>query len=333
MKTITTKWGLGRGILVLGVAALVGLAMAGEAAAGEKVTFRMNWYWGGIHAPFALAKERGYFEKVGIDVEILEGKGSATTVQLVGNKSDMFGWADGVTLALNASKGVPVKAVATILNMLPYAVVSLEEKNIRTAKDLEGKSLAITPGDGLTQTWPAVVAANNLNADRIKLIHMDPKAKIPAVTEGRADALLGGADDQAITIEAKGFKTRVLKFSDMGVTSVGFTILTHVDTLREKPDLVRRVVAASIKGFEDALKDPDAAVAALKKIAPLADAAIVKRQLEVDLSFLFSQNNPQRRIGYGPPQDWEMTYDLLKKYRGMVTDQPVTAFYTNEFLP
>jgi NitT/TauT family transport system substrate-binding protein len=333
MKTITTKWGLGRGILVLGVAALVGLAMAGEAAAGEKVTFRMNWYWGGIHAPFALAKERGYFEKAGIDVEILEGKGSATTVQLVGNKSDMFGWADGVTLALNASKGVPVKAVATILNMLPYAVVSLEEKNIRTAKDLEGKSLAITPGDGLTQTWPAVVAANNLNADRIKLIHMDPKAKIPAVTEGRADALLGGADDQAITIEAKGFKTRVLKFSDMGVTSVGFTILTHVDTLREKPDLVRRVVAASIKGFEDALKDPDAAVAALKKIAPLADAAIVKRQLEVDLSFLFSQNNPQRRIGYGPPQDWEMTYDLLKKYRGMVTDQPVTAFYTNEFLP
>ncbi len=333
MKTITTKWGLGRGILVLGVASLVGLAMAGEAAAGEKVTFRMNWYWGGIHAPFALAKERGYFEKAGIDVEILEGKGSATTVQLVGNKSDMFGWADGVTLALNASKGVPVKAVATILNVLPYAVVSLEEKNIRTAKDLEGKSLAITPGDGLTQTWPAVVAANNLNADSIKLIHMDPKAKIPAVTEKRADALLGGADDQAITIEAKGFKVRVLKFSDMGVTSVGFTILAHVDTIKEKPDLVRRVVAASIKGFEDALKDPDAAVAALKKIAPLADAAIVKRQLEVDLSFLFSRNNPQRKLGYGPPQDWDMTYELLKKYRGMVTDQPVTAFYTNEFLP
>lgn len=333
MKRTTGTRGVGARMLVLGAAALVAMAFAGEVAAAEKVTFRMNWYWGGIHAPFVLAKERGYFEKAGIDVEILEGKGSATTVQLVGNKSDMFGWADGVTLALNASKGVPVKAVATILNVLPYAVVSLEEKNIRTAKDLEGKSLAITPGDGLTQTFPAVVAANKLNIDKIKLIHMDPKSKIPAVTEGRADALLGGADDQAITIEAKGFKTRVLKFSDMGVSSVGFTILTHVDTLREKPDLVRRVVAASIKGFEDALKDPDAAVAALKKIAPLADAAIVKRQLEVDLSFLFSQNNPQRRIGYGPPQDWEMTYDLLKKYRGMVTDQPVTAFYTNEFLP
>ena len=103
---------------------------------------------------------------------------AATTVQLVGTKSDHFGWADGVSLAQNVVKGVPVKAVATILNILPYAVVSLEERNIRSIKDLEGKTLAITPGDGLTQTWPAVVAANKLNPDSIKLVHMDPKAKI-----------------------------------------------------------------------------------------------------------------------------------------------------------
>ena len=112
-----------------GIAAAVGVALmaagawlgvgARGVAAQDKVTFRMNWYWGGIHAPFALAKERGYFEKAGVNVEIAEGRGSATTVQLVGNKSDTFGWADGVTLTQNAVKGVPVKAVATILNVLP----------------------------------------------------------------------------------------------------------------------------------------------------------------------------------------------------------------------
>ena len=314
--------------LALGLAALTR-----EAPAQEKITFRMNWYWGGIHAPFVLAKERGYFEKEGLTVEVLEGKGSATTVQLVGTKSDTFGWADGVSLAQNAVKGVPVKAVATILNILPYAVVSLEETNIRTAKDLEGKTLAITPGDGLTQTWPAVVAANKLNADAITLIHMDPKAKIPSVTEKRAHALLGGADDQAIAMEVKGFKTRVLRFADLGVASVGFTILAHQDTIKERPDLVRKVVAASVKGFEDALKDPDAAVAALLKLAPLADRETVRRQLAVDLGMLFSAGNPQKRIGYGPPEDWQATLELLKKYRGLETSLPATAFYTNEFLP
>ncbi|HEV8306453.1 MAG TPA: ABC transporter substrate-binding protein [Methylomirabilota bacterium] len=315
--------------------AIVGAAVlqAGRATAQDKVTFRMNWYWGGIHAPFALAKERGYFEKAGVNVEIGEGRGSATTVQLIGNKSDTFGWADGVTLTLNAAKGVPVKAVATVLNVLPYAVVSLDERNIRSAKDLEGKTLAITPGDGLTQTWPAVVAANKLNADSIKLIHMDPKAKIPSVTEKRADALLGGADDQAIAMEVKGFKTRVLKFSDLGVPSVGFVILAHQDTIKERPDLVRKVVAASIKGFEDAMREPEAAVAALMKLAPLADAEIVRRQLAVDLSLLFSKANPQKRLGYGPPEDWQATLDILKQYRGLETTLPPTAFYTNEFLP
>ncbi len=245
-------------------------------------------------------------------MELGEGKGSATTVQLVGNKSDTFGWADGVTVTQNIVKGVPVKAVATILNGLPYAVVSLEERNIRTAKDLEGKSLAITPGDGLTQTWPAVVAANHLNAESIKLIHMDPKGKIPAVTEKRADALLGGADDQAIAMEVKGFKVRVLKFSDLGVPSVGFTILAHQDTLKDRPDLVRKVVAASIRGFEDALKEPEAAVQALLKVAPLAEAETVRRQLAVDRSLLFSAANPQKRVGYGPPEDWQATLELLR---------------------
>jgi NitT/TauT family transport system substrate-binding protein len=320
------------GFVALAVAA--GLAARGrEAPAQEKITFRMNWYWGGIHAPFVLAKERGYFEKEGLNVEIAEGKGSATTVQLVGTKADTFGWADGSTIALNLAKGVPVKAVATILNVLPYAVVSLDEKNIRTAKDLEGKSLAITPGDGLTQTWPAVVAANKLDASKIKLVHVAPQAKIPAVTEKQVDALLGGADDQAISIEAKGMKTRALKFGDLGVPLIGFAILAHQDMIKDRPDLVRKVVAASLKGWQDALKDPDAAVAAVKKIAPLVDADVVKKQLLVDLSLVFSQANTEKRLGWGPPADWQSTIDLLKQYRGLEGTQPATAYYTNEFLP
>ena len=134
-------------------------------------------------------------------------------------------------------------------------------------------------------------------------------------------------------MEVKGFKTRVLKFSDLGVPTVGFTILAHQDTIRDRPDLVRKVVAASIKGFEDAAKDPEAAVQALMKMAPLADAEVIRRQLAVDLSFLFSAANTAKKIGFGPPEDWQATLELLKKYRGLESNLPATAFYTNEFLP
>ena len=61
----------GAGLALAGVVAWS--AVTTGATAQDKVTFRMNWAWGGIHAPFALAKERGYFEKAGVNVEILEG--------------------------------------------------------------------------------------------------------------------------------------------------------------------------------------------------------------------------------------------------------------------
>ena len=66
---------------------------------------------------------------------------------------------------------------------------------------------------------------------------------------------------------------------------------------------------------------------------PLVDADVVKKQLLVDLSLVFSQANTQKRLGWGPPEDWQATIELLKQYRGLEGTQPATAYYTNDFLP
>ena len=63
------------------------------------------------------------------------------------------------------------------------------------------------------------------------------------------------------------------------------------------------------------------------------DADVVKKQLLVDLSLVFSPANTGKRLGWGPPADWQSTIDLLKQYRGLEGAQPATAYYTNEFLP
>ena len=115
--------------------------------------------------------------------------------------------------------------------------------------------------------------------------------------------------------------------------AVGFTIVAHTDTIRERPDLVRRVVAATLRGFADAAREPDAAVRAVTRLAPMVDAATAGAQLPVDLSFLFSPANAGRRVGFGPPEDWRATLDLLKRYREIDTVLPAEAFYTNEFVP
>jgi NitT/TauT family transport system substrate-binding protein len=323
-----TRW------VALAVLAIVdGLGGAPPVLAQERVTFRMNWYWRGVQAPFALARERGYFSREGVDVELLEGRGSAFTVQLVGNRSDTFGFADGFTTMTAATKGVPVRAVATLLNGLSFAVVSLEDKGIRSAKDLEGRTLGVTPGDGHTQLWPAVVAANRLDISTIRLVHMDPRAKGPALTERHVDAVLGSAADLPITLGLRGFRTHVMTYRELGVPAVGFAVIAHEDTIVRRPDLVRRVVAGSVRGFEDARRDPQSAIAALLRLAPLVDTAAARQQLAVDLSFLFSAANVRQKVGWGPADDWQATLDLMRRYLDVQTDMPASAFYTNEFLP
>jgi NitT/TauT family transport system substrate-binding protein len=313
-------------------AALIG-ALAAPAAAQDKASLRLNWYLGGLHAPFYLGKDRGYYAAEKIDLEIQEGRGSPNTVQIVAAGSATFGMADAGSLMLLASKGAEVQAVMSLLNTSGFGVISLAETGIKSPKDLEGKTLAITAGDALTQLFPAMAKANKLDMSKIKLLQVDPPSKVVAVLERKAHALLGGIDDQYFLIEAKGAKPAALRFADHGANTVGITVLATRATIKDKADLVRRFVRASVRSWEEARKDPDAAVAAALKAKPDLDRVSTRKQLVVDLELLESPGTKGKGIGYGAESEWKATMDLLKEYRGLETKEPPSAFFTNAFLP
>src|SRR5512134_916257 len=98
----------------------------------DAVTFRLNWYMGGLHVPFYYGKERGFYKEEGIDLTINEGRGSANTVQVVAAGSDTFGMADSSSVIGLAAKGADVKSVMSLLNSTGFSVVSLAENGIKT---------------------------------------------------------------------------------------------------------------------------------------------------------------------------------------------------------
>ena len=299
--------------------------------AQDKVSFRMNWYLGGLHVPFYYGKDRGFYAAEGIDVTLNEGRGSANTVQVVAAGSDTFGLADSSSVILTASKGADVKSVVSLLNSTGFAVISMASTGIRTPKDLEGKRLAVSPGDPLGQLFQAVAAVNKLDMSKITLVQVDPAAKVVSVLEKKADALLGGADDQYFLIKQRGIEPAALRFADVGANIVGMTVLTKGELIKTKPDLVRRFVRASIRSWEEAKKNPGAAVDAALKVKPDLNRQSTLDQLMVDIELLDSPNS-KGRIGWGAQADWDQTLTLLKKYRGLETSQPWTAFHTNEFI-
>jgi NitT/TauT family transport system substrate-binding protein len=307
------------------------MLMSGTALAQDKVSFRLNWYLGGLHVPFYYGKERGLYAAEGIDLTINEGRGSANTVQVVAAGSDTFGLADSSSVILTASKGADVKSVMSLLNSTGFAVISLASAGIRTPKDLEGKRLAVSPGDPLGQLFQALAAVNKIDMSKISLVQVDPAAKVVSVLEKRADALLGGADDQFFLIKQRGIEPAALRFADHGANIVGMTILTKTDIIKAKPDLVRRFVRATARSWEESKKNPGAAVDAALKVKSDLNRQSTLEQLVVDIELLDSQNS-KGRIGWGAQADWDQTLNLLKQYRGLETSQPWTTFHTNDFV-
>ena len=313
-------------------AAAIALAVASLSAAEDKVSLRLNWYLGGLHVPFYYGKDKGYYSAEGIDLTINEGRGSANTVQVVAAGSDTFGLADSSSVILTASKGADVKSVMSLLNTTGYSVVSLAEANIKTPKDLEGKKVAVTPGDPLGQLLQALCKANGVDCNKISMVQVDPAAKVVSVLEKKADALLGGVDDQYFLIKYKGANPAAMRYADFGGNIVGMTILTSGETLKKNPDLVKRFVRATVKSWDETKKNPGAAVDAALKVKPDLNRQSTLDQLMVDIDLLDSKNS-KGRIGWGAQADWDQTLALLRNYRDLQTDKTWTAFHTNEFLP
>jgi NitT/TauT family transport system substrate-binding protein len=321
----TSRW-------IAAFATAVALAASSLSAAQDKVSLRLNWYLGGLHVPFYYGKDKGYYSAEGIDLTINEGRGSANTVQVVAAGSDTFGLADSSSVILTASKGADVKSVMSLLNTTGYSVVSLAEANIKTPKDLEGKKVAVTPGDPLGQLLQALCKANGVDCSKISMVQVDPAAKVVTVLEKKADALLGGVDDQYFLIKYKGANPAAMRYADFGGNIVGMTIFTSGETLKKNPDLVKRFVRATVKSWEEAKKNPGAAVDAALKVKPDLNRQSTLDQLMVDIDLLDSKNS-RGRIGWGAQADWDQTLALLRNYRDLQTDKTWTTFHTNEFLP
>jgi NitT/TauT family transport system substrate-binding protein len=314
--------------------ALIAVAMLGSGAAraADPVTLRLNWYLGGLHVPFYYGKDKGIYAAEGIDLTINEGRGSANTVQVVAAGSDTFGLADSSSVILTAAKGAEIKSVMSLLNSTGFSVVSLAEAGIKTPKDLEGKKVAVTAGDPLGQLLQAVCKANNVDCAKIGMVQVDPAAKVVTVLEKKTDALLGGADDQFFLIKQRGFQPAAMRYADWGANIVGMTIVTKTDLIKTNPDLVKRFVRATAKSWEEAKKNPGAAVDAALKAKPDLNRQSTLDQLMVDIELLDSKNS-KGRVGWGAQADWDQTLAIMKNYRDLKTDMTWTAFHTNDFVP
>ena len=237
-------------------------------AANTPVVFQLNWMAGGPNAGFAAALVEGYYKDAGLDVTIVQGNGSGNTAQLVANGRAQIAYADAVAVSQLIAKGAPMKIVATVYQSNPNAVMSLKKAGIKSVADLKGKKVGVPSGSSQTTMLPLLLKSNNLKESDINMIDMPVASMVPALLQGQVDAVLGSIDAYQIQAEAQGAQLDVYRFADHGVPTVSTSIFASNDYLKSNPDVVKKFVAASLKGWSFALDNPDKAIKDLKTGVP-----------------------------------------------------------------
>jgi len=313
------------------VAVIASTGWTSAEAANTPVTFQLNWMAGGPNAGFESALAQGFYKDAGLDVTIVQGNGSANTAQLVASGRAQLAYADAVAVMQLIAKGAPMNIVATVYQSNPNALMALKKTGIKSFQDLKGKKVGVPSGSSQTTMLPLLLKANNLKESDITMIDMPVSSMVPSLLQGQVDAVLGSIDAYQIQAESQGAQLDVYRFADYGVPTVSTSIFASNEYLKSNPDVVKKFVAASLKGWSFAIDHPDQAIKDVKQVFPDTNEKLATQELAA-IGPLFCSGGA-KYIGKAEPALWTKSQDLLAEVKLLPAGQDPKSYYTFDYLP
>ncbi len=276
------------------LATMIAALLFSAAAFAQKevaVRFALDWRFEGPAAPYFVAIDKGYYKAEGLNVTIDPGSGSVEGINRVASGAYDVGFADINLLVKyrDNPRNLPVKMVMMVYDTPAFAIISLKKNGIAKPKDLEGKVLGAPAADGAWAQWPIFVQANKIDAAKVKVENIGFPVREPMLAQGRVDAITGFWFSSFMNLKATGIPPSeivVLHMRDWGLDLYGNGIVVNPDFMRFSPKAVAGFVRGTIKGIQETLRDPDAAIESVMK-----RNAIAKRDVELERLKLALEKN------------------------------------------
>ena len=306
------------------------LALVGSATVahgGEPASFILNWVAGGDHAPYFYAQSLGWYKTAGIDLTLLQGKGSSMAAQAAGAGLHPFGLADLTTVMVAIGKGADEVAVMNVYANYPGGFYWLKSSGITSVKDLAGKKVGNPPGDAARALWPALAKANGVDPDAITWVNLSPNAKLAALKAGTVDAVTEFYNFHHVYKRELGDNIGYQAWKDAGVDPYSNSIVVNGAFLRAHRATVAAFVKVTQKAFAACVADPAPCVQALVEansgLQP-ADQLVNWHEVEQLMSDKTSQTtglgwfDPQRMAGeLRPGQDLRRDRETVRRHRAL----------------
>src|SRR5262245_11287873 len=322
--------------MLAAVAALA--ALVAPAAAQTKFPFRLNWTLYGEHAPFFVARDKGFYKEEGLEVEIQEGSGSTTVSQLVANATSPVAYVDAATMMRGVGAGMPIKAVGVTLQQSPMSFIYRADAARPTKiSEIRGSRIAITAGDASLAIFTAFMGKLGMKLEDVQMITVaNPAAKEQAVLNKQADALLGYFMDQGPRMQLQtGVKMGWTRLYDMaGVTTLSSAIIANNDWLKDakNQDALRRFLRASQRGWQYSFDHRAEAAEIFRKVAPVFTQEIALLEVDGTMTIIRTERTKGKPIAWSAAEDWQHVQGLLEKFAKLKPQPDVNGYYTTGFL-
>jgi NitT/TauT family transport system substrate-binding protein len=327
-------------ILVCVVSSLVSAEMA-ESKSLKPFTFILDFLPYGEYTPYFAALDKGWYKEEGLEVKILRGAGSGDTVKRIAAGQGDAGSADFSALtAARANEDVKVKAIGAYFRRPPHTIFVRTDSGINSPKDLEGKTIAITPGNSHQILFPLFAQLAKFKADSVKWVTMDGAAMGPALIMGRVDGAPLFANHEArlqkqAREQGKGIKR--LSYADYGLDMYSLVIMVREETIAKDAESLKAFMRATLKGMKYAFASQNLEEGAkiLIKFNPEVDleAAVGAAKIASQYSFTEEVNSGKVAVGQFEPERVEKSRAIYSQYLNLKKAVPAEVLYTNDLLP
>src|SRR5215467_6989681 len=280
--------------------------------------------------PIQLAKGKGYFSEAGLDVTYAVGRGGVDVAKQVGAGNAPIGGIVADAPIMVRGNGVPIKMVAVFGGKGFMQLVVREDSGIEKPADLKGKTITVMSFQDTTfYALLGLLASAGLTQDDVNIQAVGPTGVWEFVAAGKSVGM-AGVPDWIPPVQAAGVKVKVIP-SEQFFPHLAQGIGASDDTIKNRPDLVRKFVHAALHGMKDIMDDPNKSADEFVAFVPewKGKEAAVRAAFKYYVELIYPGQTQLGEVNaerLSKLQDFYLAKGIIQK------KSPVEELYTNEFI-